>query len=109
MFTKLKYEASFPFYGPTRPDKDGKFGYKLYAVHVFNLNKTLDGDLIKRYRILAIEDQPHYGFDTVEELEEFAFKTFDDLQMFQEWAKEFRHYGSMLSIWHKQNLKPFKF
>ena len=109
MFNKLKYEASFPFYGPTRPDKDGKFGYKLYIIHVFILSKTLSGDLIKRYKIIAIEDQPHCGFDTVEELEEFAFSIFSDLRMFQEWAREFKDYGSYLSIWQKQNLRPFKF
>jgi len=105
----MKYESSFPFYGLTRPTHNKSNGYKLYAIHVFFQKPTLDGGAIKKYVIMAVPNQPHYGFDTEDELEEFVFETFSDLQMFQEWAKPFKKFGSPLSIWQKQNLKPFKF
>ena len=100
----MVYEGSFPFYGFTKKHT----GFKLYAVHVWCMRPHVKGGFLKRILVMSIPNQPPYGFQTEEEVKKFAFDTFADKRMFDEWVKEFNIYGVKILNWHRQSLKPFK-
>lgn len=85
-------------------------GYKLYTLHRFAGTKInfigtkVDGEVIWKYRIVPIHGQPHWGFTTIDEIHEHAYKLFKGRkELFDQWAKELQKDGYPINIGKLRN------
>jgi len=73
-------------------------GYKIYALHRYKGMKW-GGEVIWKYRLMPIPEQPHFGFETVQEVYEHINNTFKgQKELFDQWAASFPNDGRNVSL-----------
>jgi len=72
--------------------------YKIYALHR-HVGRKLSGELVWKYYIMPVPDQPHYGYETIPQVHEHIRKLFKNQKsLFDEWAALYPKDGRIVSI-----------